>query len=201
LQNDNKEVINTEETKTKEKPNFFKWLFESFIWLAVILFIIDVTTKFIAYYNLSTTTSTVVPGFTWLFQLTLTFNTGAAWGFGGDSLVGQILLCILSYAAAAIIIIYFVKKQKVLTKTLKAILMVCLAGDMGNLIDRTFALMPNLPTIYQNGVVDFIDVTPLIPGFGIFNFADSCLCVGILMLVIYEIVVSIRDDRKESKKS
>ena len=78
--------------------------------------------------------------------------------------------------------------------------MVVLAGDLGNLIDRTFSFFP-LDTIYKNGVVDFIDITPLIPRFGIFNFADSCLCVGIFLLLIYEIILIIKDkDKKEENK-
>jgi len=161
-----------------------------------ILFIIDVITKSLAYSNLTYGESVEIPGLNWLVQLTLTFNTGAAWGIGGNNIVSQILLCVLSYVAGAALIYYYIKKHKVMSKLLKAILMVCLAGDLGNLVDRTFALFPNLPTIYSQGVVDFIDITPLIPNFGIFNFADSCLTVGIIMLIVYEIVISIKSDKK-----
>ena len=48
----------------------------------------------------------------------------------------------------------------------------------------------------QKGI-DFIDITPIIPNFGIFNFADSCLCVGIFLLIVYEVVEMIRDDLKK----
>lgn len=198
MQDNNNQEIKVEEKENIKKESSFKWFLNSFIWLAIILFIIDVITKFAAYYNLTYGESIKIPGLTWLVQFTLTFNTGAAWGLGGNNLVSQILLCILSYIAGGAIIFYYTKKQKELNKLLKAILMVCLAGDIGNLVDRTFALMSNLPTIYQHGVVDFIDITPLIPGFGIFNFADSCLTVGILMLIVYEIVVSIKSDKKET---
>lgn|SRR5574344_22571 len=192
------EVKKPEENKeTEPKKSILKQCFESFIWLAVILFVIDVLTKVAAYYNLPYQTTVKVSGFEWLFQLTLTFNTGAAFGAGGDNMVARILLCFASYAVAIFIIVYFIKKQKTLTKFLKAIMMVILAGDVGNLIDRTFSFMTNLPTIYAKGVIDFIDITPIIPNFGIFNFADSCLCVGIFLLIVYEVVEMIRDDLKK----
>ena len=71
--------------------------------------------------------------------------------------------------------------------------MLILAGDVGNLIDRTF--------FYERGVVDFLDITPLIPKFGIFNFADSCLVVGIFMLVIYYFVLWIKELKEERKRN
>ena len=194
------EISKKENNESSKFGRFIKWFFESFIWLAIVLFIIDIATKFIAYYNLPTNSSVKIKGFEWLVQLTLTFNTGAAWGAGGDNLVTRILLCFISYAAATFIIYYYFKNRKKLSKFLKAILMIILAGDVGNLIDRTLSFMP-LDTIYSKGVVDFIDITPLIKGFGIFNFADSCLCVGIFMLLIYEIVLMIKEkDKKDNKK-
>jgi len=190
-----------QEIKKKERYTLKKFFF-SFIWLAVLLFVVDVLTKVIAYTNLTEGMSVKVPGFEWLFQFTLVFNTGAAWGFGGDNLVTQIILCLISYAAAIAIIVYYIKKGKTFSKLFTAILMICLAGDVGNLVDRTFALFPSLSTIYSKGVIDFIDITPLIPRFGIFNFADSCLVVGIISLLIYEIVISVKEDlfTKNKKK-
>ena len=108
-------------------------------------------------------------------------------------------MCFISYGAAAFIIYYYIKNFKKLNKFSKIILMTVLAGDLGNLIDRTFSFMP-LDTIYKNGVVDFIDITPLIPRFGIFNFADSCLCVGIFLLLIHEIILMFKDKDKDKKE-
>lgn len=190
-----KEINNTNKKPFKD---YFKWFLKSFIWLAILLFVLDIITKFVAFYNLPKNESLKINGFEWLFQLTLTFNTGAAWGMGGNNLVSRIILCFISYAAAGFIIYYYIKNFKKLTSFLKAILMVVLAGDLGNLIDRTFSFFP-LDTIYKNGVVDFIDITPLIPRFGIFNFADSCLCVGIFLLLIYEIILIIKDKNKKEE--
>ena len=175
--------------KIKEKCiHYLKEGFFSFIWLAILLVIIDVITKVLAMQYLGNGSVEVIPH---LLKFTLIFNKGAAWGFLGDELVGRIILVIISWVAMIAIIAYFIVKYKTLNKLMKAILMVILAGDVGNLIDRTF--------YFNRGVVDFLDITYFIPGFGVFNFADSCLVVGILMLCVYFIVLWIKELVKEGK--
>ena len=175
--------------KIKEKCfHYLKEGFFSFIWLAILLVIIDVITKVLAMQYLGNGSVEVIPH---LLKFTLIFNKGAAWGFLGDELVGRIILVIISWLAMIAIIAYFIVKYKTLNKLMKAILMVILAGDVGNLIDRTF--------YFNRGVVDFLDITDFIPGFGVFNFADSFLVVGILMLCVYFIVLWIKELVKEGK--
>ena len=175
--------------KIKEKCiHYLKEGFFSFIWLAILLVIIDVITKVLAMQYLGNGSVEVIPH---LLKFTLVFNKGAARGFLGDELVGRIILVIISWVAMIAIIAYFIVKYKTLNKLMKAILMVILAGDVGNLIDRTF--------YFNRGVVDFLDITDFIPGFGVFNFADSCLVVGILMLCVYFIVLWIKELVKEGK--
>lgn len=175
--------------KIKEKCfHYLKEGFFSFIWLAILLVIIDVITKVLAMQYLGNGSVEVIPH---LLKFTLIFNKGAAWGFLGDELVGRIILVIISWVAMIAIIAYFIVKYKTLNKLMKAILMVILAGDVGNLIDRTF--------YFNRGVVDFLDITDFIPRFGVFNFADSCLVVGILMLCVYFIVLWIKELVKEGK--
>ena len=170
-----------------------------FILVAVILFVIDIVTKNLAYTYLKGQGSVEIKGFSWLVRLTYCENTGAAWGMGGDNKFSQILLCLLSYAAA-IFLIYYIVKNKLKNTLLNTSLFIILAGDVGNLIDRTFALLP-FNTIYQNGVIDFIDITPLIPNFGIFNFADSCICVGVAILLVYEIKTLIKNKDKNNEQN
>ena len=66
-----------------------------------------------------------------------------------------------------------------------------LGGDIGNLIDRTF--------FFDRGVVDFISVQSWLPGFGIFNIADSCLVVGILLLLVYFIYDEFKSSKEEKE--
>lgn len=167
---------------------FLKWLFFSFIWLFVLLFVIDLVSKLCAQEFLTYRTPVVlIPGF---LQLTLTYNTGMAFGMGGNTTLSRVLLALVSWIALIVllfIIIFYSHKQD---GFIRATLMVLLAGDLGNLIDRTF---------YETGVIDFIDVTPAISWMGIFNIADSCLVVGILMLIGYFIYSWIKEAIEEHK--
>lgn len=64
--------------------------------------------------------------------------------------------------------------------------MLILAGGIGNLIDR----------IFRGFVVDFISLKWV----GIFNFADMCIVIGVIFIIILEIMESLKNG-KASKKS
>lgn len=179
--------------KVKDKILFYlKQFFFSFSWIFVILLIFDLVSKACAMKYLSSGTSVVfIPH---LIKFTLTYNDGAAWGMGGDATWSRVLLIIISWAAMFGIIYYYVKNYKKSSKFLKAILMVILAGDVGNLIDRTF--------YYSRGVVDFIDISDFFPQFNaIFNVADCCLVVGIILLLVYFLILWIKELKTEAKKN
>ena len=59
-----------------------------------------------------------------------------------------------------------------------------MAGAMGNLIDRVF-----LGFVRDFIKLDFID-------FPIFNFADSCLCVGAVMICVYIVFIYKSPEKK-----
>lgn len=168
---------------------YSKWFFFSFIWLAILLLIFDQVTKVCAMNYLEFGVPVII--IPHLLNFTYTLNTGAAWGMGGDEMWSRILLCIISWVVLIVLIYVIVRYYKKLNLFLRASIMTILAGDVGNLIDRTF--------FFNRGVVDFLDITPLIPNFGIFNIADSCLVVGIIMLVVWYVVDYIKELVKESK--
>ena len=96
-------------------------------------------------------------------------NTGAAWGiFGGQT----ILLIVMTIVMIVGIVVFdvFYKHKSVWFDVAIALI---LAGAVGNLIDR----------IMLGYVRDFIFLD-FLPSFPIFNFADSALCVGAVILVI-----------------
>lgn len=104
-----------------------------------------------------------------MFNLTLAYNTGAAfsflsgagdwhrWFFAGFSLIMSIMLAIWLYRS--------VTTQSSL---LSAGVSLILGGAIGNLFDRAL----------HGYVVDFIDVYYKNHHFATFNIADSAICVG-----------------------
>lgn len=165
-----------------------KWFFFSFVWLFVLAFLIDLMTKLLCqnYIPLGDKIY-LIPNF---LYVTLTYNTGMAWGlFGGE--VGHIILTVVSWLASAIIIAFYVWKYKKLNKFYKAMLALILAGTMGNMIDRTF---------YELGVIDWIGFQFGDYFFPVFNLADAYLVVGIIIVVIYLIVIEIKDYMEKAKE-
>ncbi len=165
------------------------WFFLSFIWLFVLLFLVDLITKLLCQAYISEGTQIyLIPNF---LYVTLTYNTGMAWGmFSGET--GRIILTVVSWLASAIIIAVYVWKFKKLNKFWKAMLAMLLAGTFGNLIDRTF---------YPKGVIDWIGFQFGSYFFPVFNLADSYLVVAIIIIVIYLIVEWIKEYLEEKKKA
>lgn len=98
-------------------------------------------------------------------------NDGASWGMlsGRTGLLLAVTVVLLVILAGYLI---FAKK---LHWTGRVSFILVIAGGIGNMIDR----------IFNNGmVVDYIDVTPLFD-FPIFNFADCCVTVGGVLLIVY----------------
>lgn len=122
-------------------------------------------------------------------RLTFVENPGMAFGISwGD---GKIILTILTILIAVFIVryLYSIRNQHwapVLSITL------ILAGAVGNLVDRLFyGVFYGESKLFYGKVVDFVQVDiPDISFLGeyythwpVFNVADSCVSVGIVMLV------------------
>lgn len=171
--------------------NLIKKAFFSFIWLAVLLFGLDLLSKLLCQAFIPEGTNIwVINNFC---GFTLTYNEGMAWGILKGS-EGRIFLAIVSAIASAALIIYCIVRWKKIKTFSKAILMVIIAGCVGNLIDRAFMFA------YPKGVIDWII---MFPNFPVFNFADACLVVGVIMLVILlivEEVIAYREKHKNEKK-
>jgi|SRR3972149_2808269 len=109
-----------------------------------------------------------------MFNLFLTFNTGAAFSFleqaGGwqEWLFGAI--------AIGVSISLIIWQFKITTKHLwlKIALALIIGGTLGNLYDR----------VIFHKVIDFLDFYFRQWHYPIFNIADSAICVGAIMLII-----------------
>lgn len=133
---------------------------------AVVLLVIDRLTKIWAVDTLSQGGSDLIPG---VVGFTLVYNKGASFGM----LEGMRWIFVaISAVICAVIIVYLIKYRKhpaFEAATLGAIL----AGALGNAIDR----------IAFGYVVDFIKVEFI--DFPVFNVADICITVGILIWILF----------------
>lgn len=130
------------------------------IGLASIL--IDQFTKFLIVSNLYRNEITVIDNF---LSFTYVENYGAAWGiFNKYDIILKILIPIFIWA----IIVFLVKSNPSKFGTIAGSMVV--GGAIGNYIDR----------IVRGYVVDFIDFK----FWPVFNFADTCIVIGCIILVI-----------------
>lgn len=123
-------------------------------------------------------------------QFTYTENEGMAMGISFGPF--KVILSIFSILAAIGLSMYLLK-LKDYSKWVQLGVALILAGAVGNLIDRVFyGLIFKYDSLFWGRVIDFIQVDiPDINIFGlrythfpIFNVADSCVSVGVVLLII-----------------
>ena len=168
----------------------------SLVLIVIVFVLFDQITKILAIRYL--TGKGEVPFLGDLLVFNLVYNKGAAWGMGGDNLFTRILLVIISWLVAVGIIgyfIYLVIKRKEIKYGFWINFRFVLAGDIGNLIDRTFFFNRE-----QGSVVDFLSIQRWWPKFGIFNVADAILVCSIFALLIYFIVELVKEEIEKHKK-
>lgn len=103
-------------------------------------------------------------------------NTGAAFGMlSGQG--GALLLTVLIMAAVAVVIYLYARIINSGTLANKFIFGLIIGGALGNLIDRA---------VHSGYVVDFISfrIPELNYRFAIFNVADACISVGVILLFV-----------------
>ena len=108
----------------------------------------------------------VIDGF---FHITCTRNTGAAWSM----LEGQKYFFIIAALAAVAVIAVYLHKNKV-SLWEKTGLILIVSGALGNVIDR----------LRLGEVIDFLDFYIFGYDFPVFNFADCCITVGSIIVVL-----------------
>ena len=181
--------------------NILKWIFNSYIWLGVLLLVIDIITKNIIVQNgqeiLKQQGIVLIPNF---LRINYIVNEQIAFGITlGTSQVTQIVFSIIAVLVAIGISFYLWRKWDKVNRYYRACLMMIIAGALGNVIDRVFYSPEYLNYLNNSGelargVVDWIDFYG-IWGFN-FNIADSSVVVAAYMLIIYMIVEEIVNYRK-----
>lgn len=106
--------------------------------------------------------------FDWM-HLTYTENTGAAFSMFRGSRVFLIVFPLIMIAVCVVILHRLHREHRWVLFTLPLMI----AGGIGNLIDRIFR---------GGAVVDYLDLQLF--DFAIFNFADCCVSIGVVLLII-----------------
>lgn len=114
----------------------------------------------------------VIPNF---FQIRMSSNMGAAWGFLSGVSWGIHILSLLSLLMS-LLIIYWMKGTE--DKKARLVMTLILAGSLGNLIDR----------VRIGAVTDFLMFNFGSYYFPSFNVADMCITIGAGLLILLAII-------------
>lgn len=148
--------------------------------IAAISIMIDQIVKIIIRTKMKLNTS--IPLIPNIFNLTYVENKGAAFSILQNT---QIFLIIIGLVFLYVID-YYIKKEKKFDKLNIIALGLIIGGIIGNLVDR----------ILLHAVVDYLDFTLI--NFPIFNIADSCITIGVILFIISIIKEEI-DSKKNNK--
>ncbi len=113
------------------------------------------------------------------FRFTLTHNRGAAFGLFPQ---GGTLFLVIALVVTAVILYYY-RRLPPRAWLVRLALGLQLGGALGNVVDR----------LRQGYVVDFLEV----PHWPVFNVADSCIVVGVVLLGI----VMWREERRAAAQA
>lgn len=160
-----------DEPPPREHGGFACWKLSLAIFF--IGFIIDHATKFWAEVALRPTVGArvpVIPIIPGLLEFRYAQNTGAAFSI----LDGNVLILGFVSIAASIALVWFWKSLPANEVWGRAAVALVLSGAVGNMIDRFF----------RGFVVDFILAYYKDYYWPVFNVADSCICVGAVILAV-----------------
>lgn len=187
---------------TKEN---LKKFFRTYIWLMVLLFVVDIVTKWVVFNHYGAALMrqsvhsddpeviTIIKNFVYIGG---SLNQGAAFSF----LYGQrVLLLLISLIMSGAFIAFYIIKYKSLTTIYKVALALMITGGVGNLIDRAF-YWPSITGFA--GVIDWIifKFGPSGGEFAMFNIADSCLVIGVIIVFIAIVIDEIKQSKKRREK-
>jgi signal peptidase II len=115
----------------------------------------------------------VVPDY---FNLTLTFNPGAAFGLWSNlGAPWRELVLALTAGAAMFVVLFFLRHPQHQHAVAQIGLAAVLGGAIGNVIDR----------VRFGAVVDFLDFYVGTYHWPAFNVADAAICCGVAVLVVW----------------
>ena len=117
-----------------------------------------------------------------IFHFTYVENRGAAFGM----MAGQKWLLIWVTAIVILAAVVVIVTGKIKNTTVLFAVTTIIGGGVGNLIDR----------VYRGFVVDYVHLK--IINFAVFNFADICVTVGTVLLLVYLLFCEFGNKKKTS---
>lgn len=149
--------------------------------IVLVTFFIDQLVKFLAVKYL--TDISIIPGF---LSLIYAKNEGVAFSlFWGNRWIIIVLSIILLTFLIRVLNVEYLSKNK--SSNFKNVTFgLLIGGIIGNLFDR----------IFRGYVIDYVSLNFFGYGFPIFNFADVCITIGVILLIIS----SIKDEKKSKKE-
>ena len=181
------------------------WKIILFAGLAIFFLVFDFVSKQVVLHNMRLGQSIdIIPNF---FHFCYSVNDGMAFSLNFNAageVVNQIIFITISVIGTALITFLFIRGYKKSNKLVSSALGLMLAGCVGNLIDRIFYSKAYLqsfdPNVTTRGVVDFIDFQFGSWHFATFNVADSCLVIGVFIMIVFFILEEIKDAKARRLK-
>lgn len=153
--------------------------------IALVLFLIDQGTKYLIATNLNIGEQIPVIGN--FFLITSHRNTGAAFGI----LEGKRWFFIVITIVVVVGLIWYLQKVKSSdNRLLPTALSLVLGGAVGNFLDRAVS----------GEVVDFLQFNFGTYTFPIFNVADSCIVIGVALIVLDSLLEIRREKQHQSER-
>lgn len=147
---------------------------------ALILFLLDQISKLIIH-NYLKNPVVIIKNF---FRLNLLQNTGAAFGLFEDARFFLIMIT----AAVLVLLAKMIKEEKDLSKLSFWIYSLILGGIIGNFFDR----------IVRGHVIDFLSFKLFNNEMPIFNFADSFIVIGAILIIV-DFIKELYENNKQKK--
>ena len=145
----------------------FRWL--TWLWISVIVLILDQTTKHVVSANLQYGESRFI--FSW-FNLMLAHNKGAAFSFLANAGGWQREFFIVLTLTISLVLMWMLRSNHA-NRVLAIALSLVIGGAFGNLYDR----------VMYGYVVDFVQWHVAGYYWPAFNVADSAICIGAGLLI------------------
>lgn len=151
--------------------------------ITAVLVLADQLTKILAVQYLASDTSSAVPLWNGVLELTYVENYGIAWGMLQNQ---RWIVTVATSIMLLFVLLAIIRRWFVHSRLATVGLLLIFSGGIGNLIDR----------IVKGYVVDFIHYYKWFD-FPVFNFADCCVSIGAVLILVYAFFFS---ETKETPK-